>query len=92
MSLPCLLNMAAPPHAQLLHETVHGVPVEHLVGTGARTVLRVRRNASGVLPIRTNTSASSLCQHEPGQDVDNYFVTSSADRADYLSADASPSV
>ena len=92
MSLPCLLDMAAPPHAQLLHETVHGGPVEHLVGTGARTVLRVRRNVLGVLPILTNTSASSLGQSELGQDVDNYFVRSSAGRADYLSADASPSV
>ena len=92
MSLPCLLDMAAPPHAQLLHETVHGGPVEHLVGTRARTVLRVRRNALGVLPILTNTSANCLSQREVGQDVDNYFVTRSADRADYLSADASPSV
>ena len=74
------------------YPTVHGGPVEHLAGTRARTVLRVRRNVLGLLPILTNTSASSLCQHEPGQDVDNYFVTSSADRADYLSADASPSV
>ena len=81
MSLPRLLNMAAPPHAQLLHETVHGGPVEHLVGTKARTVLRVRRNTLGVLPILTNTSANSLSQRELGQDVDNY-----------LSADASPSV
>ena len=78
MSLPCLLDMAAPPHAQLLHETVHGGPVEHLVGTGARTVLRVRRNASGVLPILPNTSANRLSQREVGQDVDNYFVTRAA--------------
>ena len=92
MSSPCLLDMAAPPHAQLLHETVHGGPVEHLVGTKARTVLRVLRNVLGVLPILTNTSASSLGQSELGQDVDNYFVRSSAGRADYLSADASPSV
>ena len=92
MSMPCLLDMAAPPHAQLLHETVHGGPVEHLVGTKARTVLRVRRNVLGVLPILTNTSANCLSQREAGQDVDNYFVTRSADRAVYLSADASPRV
>jgi hypothetical protein len=41
-------------------EAVHGGPVEHLVGTRARTVLRVRRNVIGVLPIFTNTSAHSL--------------------------------
>jgi hypothetical protein len=52
--------------------------VEHLAGTGARTVLRVRRNALGVLPILTNTSANSLSQRELAEDVDNYFVTSSA--------------
>ena len=74
------------------YPTVHGGPVEHLAGTRARTVLRVRRNALGVLPIRTNTSANSLSQREPGQDVDNYLVIRSAGRADYLSADASPSV
>src|SRR5256885_16409503 len=34
-------------------------PVEHLAGTRARTVLRVRRNVLGVLPILTNTRAYS---------------------------------
>jgi hypothetical protein len=34
--------------------------VEHLAGTRARTVLRVRRNALGVLPILPNTRASSV--------------------------------
>jgi hypothetical protein len=34
--------------------------VEHLAGTRARTVLRVRRNVLGVLPILTNTRASSI--------------------------------
>src|SRR2546425_10287205 len=35
-------------------------PVEHLADTRARTVLRVRRNVLGVLPIRRNTRASSI--------------------------------
>ena len=76
MSVPCLLDTATPPHARMRHETVHGGPVEHLVGTRARPVLRVRRNVLGVLPILTNTSANSLSQRELGQDVDDYFVTS----------------
>jgi hypothetical protein len=84
MSLPCLLDTAAPPHARMGHETVHGGPVEHLVGTRARTVLRVRRNALGVLPILTNTSAYSLCQCELGQDVDNYFAASPEAAAETL--------
>jgi hypothetical protein len=43
------------------HEAIHGGPVEHLAGIRARTVLRVRRNALGVLPILGNTSA--LLEH-----------------------------
>jgi len=38
-------------------ETVRRGPVEHLAGTGARTVLRAPRNALGLLPILANTSA-----------------------------------
>ena len=38
-------------------ETVRGGPVEHLAGTRARTVLRVRRNVLGVLPILSSTRA-----------------------------------
>src|SRR5438132_2419734 len=41
-------------------ETVRGGPVEHLAGTRARTVLRVRRNVLGVLPILSNTRAYSV--------------------------------
>src|SRR2546428_4054384 len=41
-------------------ETVRGGPVEHLAGTRARTVLRVRRNVLGVLPILRNTRARSV--------------------------------
>jgi len=48
----CLLDMT-PPFAG--DETVRGGPVEHLAGTRARTVLRVRRNVLGVLPILRNT-------------------------------------
>jgi hypothetical protein len=52
----CLLDMT-PPFAG--DETVRGGPVEHLAGTRARTVLRVRRNVLGVLPILRNTRAYS---------------------------------
>ena len=44
-------------------ETVRGGPGEHLAGTRARTVLRVRRNVLGVLPIVSNTRAYSLLIH-----------------------------
>jgi hypothetical protein len=47
------------------HETVHGGPVEHLAGARARTVLRVRRNVVGVLPILRNTRARSVGSLSP---------------------------
>src|SRR5712691_2503247 len=53
----CLLDMT-PPFAG--DETVRGGPGEHLAGTGARPVLRVRRNVLGVLPILMNTRACSV--------------------------------
>jgi hypothetical protein len=54
MSLPCLLDMAAPPQSRI-GTLAHRGPVGHLAGTGARTVRRVRRNDLGVLPIFRNT-------------------------------------
>src|SRR6266849_6203243 len=55
----CSLDMT-PPFAG--DETVRGGPVEHLAGTRARTVLRVRRNVLGVLPILSNTRSIPYCR------------------------------
>jgi hypothetical protein len=52
----CSLDMTPPFTGD---ETVRGGPVEHHAGTRARTMLRVRRNVLGVLPILTNTRAYS---------------------------------